>query len=156
MVDQRASQASSKAQAVSGPVPEKFLQFLTWTMSSVLHTRFPFFFSLSKSSGDARIDMVQTIFTMKMFFLAKRGVRVNLLVCVSNFSNIKWLIKGGVAWFSRTDCLDSICIPEVWWGINDYVEVWLPQILEKDLLHKASHRLDEAKHVWLLRVIFYI
>lgn len=89
MVDQRASQASSKAQAVSGPVPEKFLQFLTWTMSSVLHTRFPFFFSLSKSSGDARIDVVQTIFTMKMFFLAKRGVRVNLLVCVSTFSNIK-------------------------------------------------------------------
>lgn len=98
MVDQRASQANSKAQAVSGPVPEKFLQFLPCTMGSVVHTRFPFFFPpLSKRHGGALVHGPQMIFTMKMFFLAQRLFVGAFLVCVSNFSNEKRLIKGVVA-----------------------------------------------------------
>lgn len=77
----RASQENSKAQAVSGPVPEKFLQFLPCTMGSVLYTRSSFFLPLQEP-GEALVHRPQMIFTMKMFFLAQ------LTVCVSNFNNV--------------------------------------------------------------------
>lgn len=42
-----------------------------------------------------------------------------LFVCLSD---VKCLIKGVVAWFSRADCSGSICIPEAWCGISNYVD----------------------------------
>lgn len=44
---------------------------------------------LSGSHGDALVHGPQTIFTMKMFFLAQSIVCVSLLVCGSNFNNVK-------------------------------------------------------------------
>lgn len=85
MVDQCASQANSKAQAVSGPVPEKnssSFSLAQWAVFCVQgsHSFFP---TPSESHGEALVHEPQTILTMKMFFLAQ------LAVCVSNFNNVK-------------------------------------------------------------------
>lgn len=115
---------------------KKFLQFVLCTMGSVLHTRPPFFLPPpSKSRGAALVHGLQTMFTMKMFS-----------VCVSNFTLHGWIIKGVTASFSDDDCSDHIRIPQGWWVISNYTQVWL----EMDLLKKSTAASDEDNFFFFL------
>lgn len=65
-----------KQQAVSGPVPEKnsfSFSLAQWAVFCTQGSHSFFFSSPSKSSGGAPIDVLQMIFTKKMFSLARRG-----------------------------------------------------------------------------------
>lgn len=72
---------------------KKFLHFLPRTMASVLHTSCPFLCSRSESHAGAPVHGPQTIFTMKMFLLARPVVCLSRWVLGEKFKQCEMTHK---------------------------------------------------------------